>query len=138
MERGPHTETRRLASWPATGSQSLDADGSDVRPLHHTCCRLSLDSIRKSQSEIRNILLEHSARLDKVIYGTRSLRSSHPHIRVPISVISRASSIRLSKTDDGSSLGSTVEFDFDDVVVNSKAYRRTLRAAHQTKKGHPV
>jgi hypothetical protein len=55
-------------------------------------------------------------------------------ISVPISVMSRASSIRLSKTDDSSSLGSTVEFDFDDVVVNSKAYRRTLRVAHQTKK----
>jgi hypothetical protein len=66
--------------------------------------------------------------LDRVASGTRSLRGSHPQINNPVSLRSRESLERCSALSDGSLIDFALEFDFDDQVVSSLAYRRALLA----------
>lgn len=56
------------------------------------------------------------------------LRESHPEVRVPHSI--HDSDDGLSIYSDVSRAGdSALEFEFDDVIVNSKAYRQVLASA---------
>jgi hypothetical protein len=60
---------------------------------------------------------------------TQSLRLSHPKIDVAISLYSREDRDSLYAVTDCLQTPSELDFDFDDIVVNSAAYRRVLAAA---------
>jgi septal ring factor EnvC (AmiA/AmiB activator) len=64
---------------------------------------------------------------------TRSLRLSHPKINVALSLYSQEDRSSLYAVTDYLQTPSELDFDFDDIVVNSTAYRRVLAAA-----GRPV
>jgi hypothetical protein len=70
--------------------------------------------------------------LARIATGTRSLRSSHPRLSLPTSILSPSRSNPPSvMTDPFSSVDSTIDFDFDDLIVNSQVYRRAMRNAQR-------
>jgi hypothetical protein len=89
---------------------------------------------RDSLSEIKKIVEEGRPAFADTIQRTQSLRSSYPQIGVAESIYSRD-----DREDGGdaeeyaSSIWSDREFDFDDLIVSSKVYRRALAAARAGK-----
>ncbi|ORY16118.1 hypothetical protein BCR34DRAFT_137478 [Clohesyomyces aquaticus] len=86
----------------------------------------------ESLSDIHRTMQDNTAVLRSVVQRTRSLRSSNPQVSasIPDSILGRSSSI--VRVDNASTIGTT-EFDFDDLVVNSKAYRRALESLQKQK-----
>jgi hypothetical protein len=89
---------------------------------------------RDSLAEIKKLVEEGRPALVDTVQTTRSLRSSHPKLGVPRSIYST------DDREDGTdpveapiSIWSEHEFDFDDIVVNSRAYRQALAAARAGK-----
>ncbi|OAL01654.1 hypothetical protein IQ06DRAFT_346283 [Phaeosphaeriaceae sp. SRC1lsM3a] len=83
----------------------------------------------ESISGIRNLLQQNSLLLDRVMSQTRSLRDSHPKVIAPRSIFDNqldeiGSVIGTEDTDLSEST-----FVFDDLIVNSKVYRRVLAQA---------
>ncbi|OJD40511.1 ankyrin repeat protein [Diplodia corticola] len=86
----------------------------------------------ESLQELKQLVRDNNQIISRLAQRSRSLRDTHPRIRVADSVfsshrdrlVSRAPSMAASTIDQ-------TEFDFDDAVVNSKAYRRALAAAQQ-------
>jgi len=91
---------------------------------------------RESLSDVRDLLQKNSEKLDQIAHCTQSLRSSNRRISilVPESILTTASlhsqQHRLSEDWLASTIGSA-EFSFDDIIVNSRAYRSALAAAQQ-------
>ncbi|KAH7050132.1 hypothetical protein B0J12DRAFT_600185 [Macrophomina phaseolina] len=84
----------------------------------------------ESLSELKQLMRDNNAMMNKVAQRSRSLRETHPRIRVS----SVFSTDRDSMIDRSSTIASTIdqtEFDFDDTIVNSRAYRRALAAAQK-------
>ncbi|EKG20895.1 hypothetical protein MPH_01759 [Macrophomina phaseolina MS6] len=84
----------------------------------------------ESLSELKQLMRDNNAMINKVAQRSRSLRETHPRIRVS----SVFSTDRDSMIDRSSTIASTIdqtEFDFDDTIVNSRAYRRALAAAQK-------
>jgi len=88
-----------------------------------------LTGVRESLSDIQKVLQENTAMLRACVQRTRSLRHSNPRVNasVPESVLGRKDSESVLHIDDTSTIGAT-EFEFDEVVVNSRAYRRALQS----------
>lgn len=64
------------------------------------------------------------------VQRTQSLRSSHPHIDVPNSICWKDDREQADGDEEyPASIWSDKEFDFDDLIVNSKAYRRVFAVA---------
>lgn len=87
---------------------------------------------RESISGIRDLLQQNSLLLERVARRTRSLRDTHPNVVV-------RSSILIDDVSEIGSMADTVQtgvsdstFVFDDLIVDSKVYRRAL--AHATSK----
>jgi len=78
----------------------------------------------KSTADIRKLVEENSVTLDRVVKRSRTLRLSHPRVRVPESLFH--SSHDKEDTFDAVSIAKSTEFAFDDEVINSKAYRRAM------------
>jgi hypothetical protein len=86
-----------------------------------------------SLSKIEQALKENAAALQEIKHQTKSLRSSHPDVSTPESILDVELDIRtiigddkrMSFHDTTSLIGPSV-FDFDDQVVNSHVYRKTL------------
>lgn len=78
----------------------------------------------ESLTELKQLMRDNNAMMSKVAQRSKSLRQTHPLIRVS-SVFSKE---RDSVIDNASTIGQT-EFEFDDAIVNSRAYRRALAAA---------
>ncbi|UPX12214.1 uncharacterized protein EKO05_0002776 [Ascochyta rabiei] len=78
----------------------------------------------ESMADIRKLIEKNSSKLDQVVKRSKTLRQSHPRIRVPDSIFSYDSSI--ADTADAESIMKSTRFEFDDQVVNSKAYRRAM------------
>lgn len=81
---------------------------------------LQMESIQ----DIRKLVEENSGKLDQVVKRSKTLRQSHPRIRVPDSIFSYDSGV--ADATDAESIIKSTNFDFDDQVVNSKAYRRAM------------
>ncbi|KNG48332.1 ankyrin repeat-containing protein [Stemphylium lycopersici] len=84
----------------------------------------------ESISDIKRLVEENSVALEQAVRRSRTLRQSHPKVRIPESVFGR----RAAASDDAgnASITQDAEFTFDDDVVNSKAYRRAMAAALST------
>jgi hypothetical protein len=78
----------------------------------------------ESMADIRKLVEENSGKLDQVVKRSKTLRQSHPRIKVPDSIFSYDS--RLGDTADAESITRSTHFEFDDQVINSKAYRRAM------------
>lgn len=79
----------------------------------------------ESLSDIKSLLEENGAVLEKVAMQSNSLLMRHPSVKVADSIFEKkdADSTRSNAGDEHA------EFTFDDEIVNSKAYRRALTAA---------
>ena len=84
--------------------------------------------IRDSLSEIKQLLKQKAPELKQNIERTESLRRSYPSVRVAESIYNQEDRMSIY-TAANSSMPSDLEFDFDDIVVNSAAYQRVLAAA---------
>lgn len=90
------------------------------------------DGIRDSIFEITALLQQNAPELKKTVERTQSLRQSHPSVHVAESIYAPEDRMSIYSTPDSVMADSELEFDFDDIVVNSAAYRRALAAArHQ-------
>jgi hypothetical protein len=80
--------------------------------------------------EIHRKLRKNSSFLQQQETRTQTLRISNPKVQVPESVLGIKRSADTLFGDDSSTLAAT-EFEFDDVIVNSKSYRRTMAMAQE-------
>lgn len=78
----------------------------------------------ESMADIRKLVEDNSGKLDQVVKRSKTLRQSHPRIKVPESMFSYHS--RTDDAADAESISKYTQFDFDDQVVNSKAYRHAM------------
>ncbi|KAL1615766.1 hypothetical protein SLS54_008771 [Diplodia seriata] len=88
----------------------------------------------ESLQELKQLVRDNNQMMSRVAQRSRSLRDTHPRVssRVAESVFSSQRESVMSRVP--SMAASTIdqtEFDFDDAVVNSRAYRRALAAAQQ-------
>ncbi|ORX96295.1 hypothetical protein BCR34DRAFT_619730 [Clohesyomyces aquaticus] len=84
-----------------------------------------------SLADLRKLVEEGRPALVDTVNRTQSLRSSHPAIDVAESIFSRDDQgSGIDPTEYTSSIISDREFDFDDLIVNSKVYRRAFIAAN--------
>ena len=90
------------------------------------------DRHRDSLFEITQLLHRNAPDLQKTVERTRSLRLTHPQVRVAESIYSQDDRMSVYSARDSILASSELDFDFDDIVVNSAAYRRVLDAAKQT------
>lgn len=77
----------------------------------------------ESMQDIRRLVEENSGKLDQVVKRSKTLRQSHPRIRVPESIFCYDNGVDAADTE---SIVKSTHFEFDDQVVNSKAYRRAM------------
>jgi hypothetical protein len=78
----------------------------------------------ESMADMRKLVEDNSGKLDQIVKRSRTLRQTHPRIRVPESIFSYDSGV--ADASDAESISKSTHFDFDDQVVNSKAYRRAM------------
>lgn len=81
--------------------------------------------------EITKLLQRNAPELQKTVERTHSLRLSHPEIEVAMSLYNQEGQDSLYAATECFQAPSELEFDFDDIVVNSAAYRRALVAAQR-------
>jgi hypothetical protein len=83
----------------------------------------------ESIADIRKLVEQNSVTLDQVVKRSRTLRQSHPRVLVPESLFNQSLSNQRANTKDAAdaeSIAKSVEFTFDDEVINSRAYRRAM------------
>lgn len=88
---------------------------------------------RDSLLEITQLLQQKAPELKENVDRTESLRQSHPSVKMKVarSIFSREDRKSVYSAADSMVASSELEFDFDDMIVNSTAYRRALAAAQQ-------
>ncbi|KAF2258675.1 hypothetical protein CC78DRAFT_621640 [Lojkania enalia] len=86
----------------------------------------------ESLSDIQRVMNENTALLHGVVQCTRSLRSLNPRVSasIPESLIGYKDAESVLRVDGASTIYST-EFEFDDQLVNSKAYRRAFASVRR-------
>ena len=67
--------------------------------------------------------------LDRIARQTRSLRVTHPKVKAPHSIFDSSIEEIGSLISAGDTAYTETTFDFDDLIVNSKVYRRVLSKA---------
>jgi hypothetical protein len=78
----------------------------------------------ESIADIRRLVEENSVTLDQVVKRSRTLRQSHPRVRVPESLFNHT-----REAEDAAyaeSILKSTEFTFDAEVTSSQAYRRSM------------
>ncbi|KAH7087829.1 hypothetical protein FB567DRAFT_355180 [Paraphoma chrysanthemicola] len=78
----------------------------------------------ESIADIRKLIEENSATLDKVVKRSKTLRQSHPRVTVPESLFNHE--VAVEDAAEAESIIKSTEFTFDDEVINSRAYRRAM------------
>lgn len=87
---------------------------------------------RDSLAEITQLLQQKTPELKQTIESTGSLRRMYPSVKVAESIYSQEDRMSVYSAADSMLASSDLDFDFDDIIVNSAAYRRALAAArHQ-------
>jgi hypothetical protein len=81
----------------------------------------------ESIADIKRLVQDNSARLDQIATRSNTLRKSRPNIKVPESVFEEGTDPQ--SIIDAEAILRSAEFDFDDEIVNSKAYRRAMALA---------
>ena len=87
------------------------------------------DYRRDSLAEIKQLLNDKAPDLREVLKSTKSLRHSYPSVNVAESIYNEADRMSIYSESDPIVASSQLEFDFDDVVVDSAVYRRVMAAA---------
>ena len=87
------------------------------------------DCRRDSLAEIKQLLSEKAPDLREVVKSTESLRNSYPSVNVAEQIYSEADRMSIYAESDPFVASSQLEFDFDDLVVDSAVYRRVMAAA---------
>lgn len=82
--------------------------------------------------EISNLLQRNAPDLQKTIERIHSLLVSHPHIEVALSLYSQEDQDSVFASKNCLQAPSELKFDFDDIVVDSTAYRQALAAAQRS------
>lgn len=90
---------------------------------------MNADRRRDSLSEIKQLLKQKSPHLREVAESIEYLRHSYPTIDVAESIYSEADRVSVHSSSDLITPSSEPEFDFDDIVVDSAAYRRVMTTA---------
>ncbi|KAH6622017.1 hypothetical protein C7974DRAFT_314631 [Boeremia exigua] len=78
----------------------------------------------ESMSDIRKLVEDNSDKLDQVVKRSKTLRQTHPRIMVPESIFMHDSGA--TDVAEAQSVVKSAQFEFDDQVVNSKAYQRAM------------
>ncbi|KAF2026671.1 hypothetical protein EK21DRAFT_73727 [Setomelanomma holmii] len=78
----------------------------------------------ESIADIRRLVEENSVTLDQVVKRSRTLRQSHPLVRVPESLFNHEDSPE--DAAEAESIIKSTDFVFDDEVINSRAYHRAM------------
>ncbi|KAL9081039.1 MAG: hypothetical protein Q9157_000355 [Trypethelium eluteriae] len=86
---------------------------------------------KQSLSDIQQLLHGNHTLLEGIVSRTRSNRSLNPSLKIPASVLDAEPESNSLSDDYGSAISGT-EFDFDDTIVNSRVYRRTMMIAEKT------
>ena len=128
MEGGYDERIVAAASWPADGPPSTYSGTANVRLFAPVIPCENSSLLRESLSDIKCLLKDNSAILEQIATRSRSLRASHPRVKVPDSIFELDHSV--TSISDSNSIIDQAEFAFDDLVVNSKAYRRAMALAH--------
>lgn len=81
----------------------------------------------ESIADIKRLVQDNSVTLEMALKGTKTLRQTHPKVKVPESLFNRQDI--QGEGSDNELLQLDTEFAFDDDVVNSKAYRRVMAMA---------
>jgi hypothetical protein len=85
---------------------------------------------RNTLDEIKNMIQQKRGTIQATIKTTHSLRSGNPSIRVPASIYDGGNAMAINDMDVASVIApSEIQFEFDDLVVNSQAYRRVFAQA---------
>jgi len=84
----------------------------------------------ESIGDIKKLVEENSVTLDQIVKRSKTLRQSHPKLKVPESLFDQ--STMSGKEVDMESIMKATEFTFDDEVINSKSYRRAMAMALST------
>ncbi|KAF2823827.1 hypothetical protein CC86DRAFT_60432 [Ophiobolus disseminans] len=90
----------------------------------------------ESIADIRKLVEENSATLDQVVKRSRTLRQSHPQIRVPESLFNYQN--MTGSEIDVHSIAKSAGFSFDNEVVNSRAYRKSMASFTSRVEATPV
>ena len=77
----------------------------------------------ESLFDIRRLLDNNTAVLEQVAKRTKALRTSHPTVKAPESIYEASYDTQSIYGNAASTLGAS-EFEFDDLIVNSRVYRR--------------
>jgi hypothetical protein len=141
METGYHGGASTADKRSRGSINFTSAELSNVSPPYRPQKTAShpLTGFSQSASEIQQLLESHSGALGEIFANTQQLRKDYPHNTVPESVLGSQKTAASVFGKDGSILGET-EFTFDDLVVNSKAYRRvmTLAQVHSARVGKEI
>lgn len=86
---------------------------------------------RDTLGDIRRMLQANQATLRSSTSTTQSLRQSHPSVTIPASIYDATHNENENINPDGGSImaASDIEFGFDDLVIDSRAYRRAFVSA---------
>jgi hypothetical protein len=85
------------------------------------------DCSRDSLSEIKQLLKQKAPYLREAAESTQYLRRSYPLIDVAESIYHETDRVSMHSGSSPMTAPSELDFDFDDIVVDSAAYRRVMR-----------
>jgi len=85
------------------------------------------DLSRDSLFEIQQLLKQKAPCLREAAESTQSLRRSYPFIDVAESIYNEADRVSMHSDSSPMIASSQLDFDFDDIVVDSAAYRRVIK-----------
>ncbi|KAF1933775.1 uncharacterized protein M421DRAFT_395990 [Didymella exigua CBS 183.55] len=78
----------------------------------------------ESMADMRKLVEANSSKLDQIVKRSKTLRQTHPRIKVPDSIFSYESGV--ADASDAESIVKSTHFEFDDQVISSKAYQRAM------------
>ena len=129
MERRYYEGTAPAAKRSTNRIDTASSGASNVRLPENFFCRYHSYIFRGSISDIRLLLQKNNLVLEQVAQRTMSLRKSFPRVKAPPSIFDGSIGDEKSIYSFAESTATSTDFAFDDVVVNSHAYRRALAAS---------
>lgn len=91
-------------------------------------CIFKLKLFRESQRDANVLLLKNSTVLQNLAHRTQTLRNAYPEMRVPTSIFHGDEDVA-SMISGPASTASATAFDFDDLVFNSRVYKKAFSSS---------
>ena len=130
MEGGYNAEPPCTDSWTTNSTHLAYIGTPDVMNFPSNLMALELIDARDSLYEVRQLVQHNNTILKDVATRASALRASYPKVIAPESIFEVTADTESIFGAATSTIGAQ-EFDFDDVVINSQAYRRVLAAARR-------